>query len=80
MRIVLQHKKSGLYFQDIGAWTHHSSEAMDFVSSTHAIEFCQLNKIDYLQIVLKFEQENYDIVMQTSPRQASRLQTKLPRP
>jgi hypothetical protein len=63
MRIVLQHKGTGLYFQDIGVWTRDSSNAMDFVSSTSAIQFCEINKIDSAQIVLKFEQENYDIVM-----------------
>jgi len=64
MRIVLQHKETGLYFEDLDTWTRDSLEAMDFVSSTAAIEFCRNNKIDYVQIVLKFDQEKYDIVMQ----------------
>jgi hypothetical protein len=40
---------------------------MDFLSSTAAIEFCELNRMDYIQIVLKFEQEKFDIVMQGFP-------------
>lgn len=71
MRIVLQHKTTGLYFQDVGVWTHTSADAMDFVSSNEAIGFCQLNKIKDLQIVLKFEQEQYDIVVQPAPAEAT---------
>jgi hypothetical protein len=63
MRIVLQHKDSGLYLLDANTWTQHSLEALDFVSSTKAIEFCDRHKIDSMQIVLKFDQEKYDIVM-----------------
>ncbi len=64
MRIVLQHKTTGLYLQDMGSWTMDSSEALEFVSSTAAMEFCHRNGIDSLQIVLKFDQEKCDIVMQ----------------
>lgn len=59
MRIVLQHKDTGLYLQDMDTWTRDSSEAIDFISSTAAMEFCSTNKIDSLQIVLKFDQEKY---------------------
>ena len=63
MRILLQQKETGLYFRDVGAWTSKSQEAMDFVSSTAAIDFCVQNKLNGLQLVLKFEEEKYDIVM-----------------
>jgi hypothetical protein len=63
MRILLQQKKTGLYFQDAGLWTQQAAEAMDFVSSTKAIDFCVLNKLQDVQLVLKFEQEHYEIVM-----------------
>ena len=63
MRILLQQKKTGLYFKDVGTWTQDTAEAMDFVSSTKAIDFCVLNKIIDVQLVLKFEQEHYEIVM-----------------
>jgi len=67
MRILLQQKESGLYFKDVGAWTHDAAEAMDFVSSTSAIDFCVLNKISGVQLVLKFEEQRYDIVLQVLP-------------
>ncbi len=63
MRILIQKKDSGLYFKDIEDWTANSVHAMDFLSSTSAIEFCVLNKIKGVQLVLKFEEEHHEIVM-----------------
>ena len=63
MRILLQKKENGLYFQDIDKWTRKNTEAMDFLSSTAAIDFCCLNKLNHVQIVLKFDEQNYDIVL-----------------
>ena len=36
---------------------------MDFLSSTAAIDFCVANKISNVQLVLKFDEQRYDIVM-----------------
>jgi len=63
MRILLQQTDTGLYFQDITAWVNDSAEAMDFVSSTAAIDFCTVNKLAGVQIVLKFEEEKCHIVL-----------------
>jgi hypothetical protein len=63
MRILLQQKETGLYFKDVGSWTCDTGEAMDFVSSTAAIEFCLLNRLPDVQLVLKFEEQQYDIVL-----------------
>jgi hypothetical protein len=67
MRIVLQQKQTGLYFKDVGAWVHTSAEAMDFVSSTAAIDFCTNNRLADVQLVLKFEEQQYDIVLPVRP-------------
>ncbi len=32
MKILLQQKATGLYFKDVGAWTHNTTEALDFIS------------------------------------------------
>ncbi len=69
MRILLQQKDTGLYFKDIDSWVRTSTEAMDFVSSTAAIEFCIANKIPGVQLVLKFEEQKYDIVLPVQPDQ-----------
>jgi hypothetical protein len=63
MRILLQQKDSGLYFKDVDSWTGDPAEAVDFVSSTTAIEFCDANKLDAVQVVLKFQGEKYEIVL-----------------
>lgn len=63
MRILLQHKDTGLYFGDINSWCADASEAADFVSSTQAIEFCSAHKLGAVQVVLKFEDEKYEIVL-----------------
>lgn len=63
MRILLQHKQTGQYFRDIDSWVRDASTAMDFVSSTAAIDFCLNNKLSEVHLVLKFEEQRYDIVM-----------------
>jgi hypothetical protein len=63
MKILLQQKESGLYFRDVDSWGPDPSEAMDFLSSTSAIDFCVANKISGVQLVLKFDEQRYDIVL-----------------
>jgi len=72
MRILIQKKDSGLYFKDIEVWTPNSTEAMDFLSSTAAIEFCTTNKIKGVHLVLKFEEEHHEIVMPVLPHKPHR--------
>ncbi len=67
MRILLQQKDTGLYFKDVDSWTRASLEAMDFVSSTAAIDFCTVNKLAEVQVVLKFDEQKYDIVLPVMP-------------
>ena len=63
MKVLIQQKETGLYFKDINGWIHDSADAMNFLSSTSAIDICRMNKISGVQIVLKFEEERYDIVL-----------------
>jgi hypothetical protein len=72
MRILLQQRDTGLYFEDINSWCADASGAMDFVSSTKALEFCALNKLDSVQVVLKFEGEKYEIVLPDAAAQSRR--------
>jgi len=67
MRILLQQKETGLYFKDVGSWTRVSLEAKDFVCSTAAIDFCAANKLSGVQLVLKFDEQKYDIVLPVLP-------------
>ena len=68
MRILIQQKDTRLYFRDVNEWTRNAAEAMDFLSSTSAIDFCVLNKVSGVQLVLKFEEQQYDIVLPVLPR------------
>ena len=63
MKVLLQHKESGLYLKDVGLTTPSSADAMDFLCSTQAIEFCSAHKIAGMQIVLRFDEQHYDIVL-----------------
>ena len=67
MRILLQQKDTGLYFKDIDSWSRTSADALDFVSSTAAIDFCGVNKLSDTQLVLKFDEQKYDIVLPVLP-------------
>jgi hypothetical protein len=63
MRILLQQEGTALYFQKMGAWTSEPMSAMDFLSSTAAIEYCLHHKVTGVQIVLKFADQKHDIVL-----------------
>jgi hypothetical protein len=67
MRILLQQKETGFYFKDIESWVRDNSDAMDFVSSTAAIDFCLTNKLPGVQLVLKFHDQDFDIVLPVQP-------------
>lgn len=63
MKVLLQQKESGLYLKEPGLMTPSASDAMDFLSSTKAIEFCAKHKLHGMQIVLRFDEQHYDIVL-----------------
>jgi len=63
MKVLLQHKETGLYLKEVGVTTADRSEAMDFLSSTQAIEFCSAHRIAGVQIVLRFDEQHFDIVL-----------------
>lgn len=63
MKVLLQHKESGLYLKEVGMMTPSTANAMDFLSSTQAIEFCAAHKIIGMQIVLRFHEQHFDIVL-----------------
>jgi hypothetical protein len=71
MKVLLQHIESGLYLKEVEAMTHDPAEAMDFLSSTQAINYCVAHKISGMHIVLRFQDQHYDIVL---PMIASRSQ------
>lgn len=73
MKVLLQHKESGLFLKEAGVSTPNRKDALDFLGSTQAIEFCAAHKITGMQIVLQFDEQHYDIVLPitVNHRQAS---------
>ena len=63
MRVLLQHKETQLYIKEVDAWTPDKHEAMDFRSSTEAIGFWEKHHTPNVQVVLTFQDERYDIVL-----------------
>lgn len=72
MRILLQQKNTGLYLKEPGFWVPNAADATDFLSSTKALAFCAANKITDVQLVLKFKEQHYDIVLPTTPGRNAR--------
>ena len=63
MRILLQQKDTGLYFKELDSWVRPHTEAKDFISSTAALDFCKRNKLTGVQMVLKFEEQEHELVL-----------------
>jgi hypothetical protein len=70
MRILVQQKDSGLYLKGLNAWVRESLDAEDFVNSSAAIDFCARERLADVQLVLKFEGEEYEIVLPLQPASA----------
>ena len=67
MKIVLQHKMTRLYFAADDKWSAHPDEARDFGTSLRALDFVRQLDLDEADIVLKFADPRYDIVLRTPP-------------
>ncbi|MCC6822834.1 MAG: hypothetical protein IT579_19050 [Verrucomicrobia subdivision 3 bacterium] len=63
MKVLLQDMESGFFFKAVGVTTRDTRSAMDFLSSSRAIDFCATQKLNGMQIVLRFDEQHYDIVL-----------------
>ena len=54
MRIVLQHIKSGLYFQGPGTWIRDLNEAFDFAHTRRAMDFARQRRLTGVQVIVAF--------------------------
>lgn len=63
MKTLVQQPRTGLYFKSAGKWTPDYGEARDFKSSVTARSYCESHHILHAQIVLKFDVDQYDIVL-----------------
>jgi hypothetical protein len=61
MKILVQNCLTHLYFKTLSEWTPDPSAARSFPTSENAIVYCAEHRIPAVQIVLKFEYDQYDI-------------------
>lgn len=66
MRILIQNCLTHEFFKDITSWTKDSKNARNFESTVKALEFCYKHQLADTQIVLKFEWDDYDVVVDVS--------------
>ncbi|MDB6111715.1 MAG: hypothetical protein JWR69_3465 [Pedosphaera sp.] len=64
MKVLLQHKMSLQYLKENFDWTLSSDEAVNFGTSLRALDFCQCHNLPETQVILKFADPRYDIVLQ----------------
>jgi hypothetical protein len=74
MKILLQHRKTGLFFQHPGAWTREITAASDFRTSQKAIEHVHAECMTDVQIVAVFLGGSYveSICYSTDQRSSNR--------
>ena len=66
MRVLLQNKGDGTYFQSAGSWVMNADEALDFFTTECALNKAQLMRRTELQVVLKWPEMSlprYDVVI-----------------
>lgn len=65
MRVYLRHTKTNKYWfgPDEPHWTDNDKEAYDFRHTLSAVNFALTQHLRNVQVVLKFPEDEYDIVM-----------------
>jgi len=63
MKIFLEDKTNALYLTKAGEWSMSASEALDFPSYDRAVEFAVEHSLRKVQVVLKFEDYPYNILL-----------------
>ena len=61
MKIILQDRRSHLFYQGSARWGDSPAAAYDFGSSPAALDFCLENNVRDVEIVLKFPEPKYDM-------------------
>ena len=58
MKILLQHRRTLQYVQNVDAWTRHDNEARNFAHSQKAIDFAHEHDLTDVYVTVKFHGEN----------------------
>jgi hypothetical protein len=63
MKVLVQDVINSAYFQSPACWTPNAEEAFVFEDSQAAVQFCLENEIPHAQVVLKFRDGRYDVLL-----------------
>jgi hypothetical protein len=66
VRIILQNRKSRLYFKAANEWTAHIQEASDFQRVVKAFDFVHKSKLPDIDAVMHFGDPAYDVRLRIS--------------
>jgi hypothetical protein len=61
MRVLVQNATTKLYFGRQTLWTIDPEQAFNFEHTLHALNFMQRSKMKNVQIVMKFDDDQFDI-------------------
>jgi hypothetical protein len=61
MKVVVQNPLTLSYLQTPGTWTSDPEKAYSFHDSRSAIQFCLHNDMEDMQVVLKGEDDRFDV-------------------
>jgi hypothetical protein len=75
MKILLQNVHSKLYFCLLDIWTEHPRAAFDFHHSHQALEYVRKRNLKDVQLVVKFEDPQWDEVLPV-PLMVARLSSR----
>ena len=67
MKVLLQDLETHLYVKGLAGWTDHPGEALDFQDTSRAIEFWNDNDLLKVQVVLKYNDTQDDVVFAVLP-------------
>ena len=61
MKVLVQNPHTLSYLHNVGEWTSDPAKAFSFRDSRSAIQFCLQNDMEDMQVVLKGEDDRFDV-------------------
>ena len=63
MRTLIRDVKTGMFYGEDGQWTAEREDAHDFAGTFQAMSFAGERELRGVEVVLAFEQPEYDVVI-----------------
>ena len=68
IKVLLWDRKAKAYVKALGVWTSVREEARDFTSASAAVLYAVEEKLDFVEIVLAFDDPQYDMILPTNAK------------